>query len=64
MATLTLGGAGAHATYYHKANDQVIDINRRMCLPLSKRQILANWSPKMRPRLLELWVVVLFFFFV
>lgn len=23
VATLTLGGAGAHATYYHKANDQV-----------------------------------------
>lgn len=23
IATLTLGGAGAHATYYHKANDQV-----------------------------------------
>lgn len=23
IATLTLGGAGAHASYYHKANDQV-----------------------------------------
>lgn len=23
VATLTLGGAGAHATYYHKANDQL-----------------------------------------
>ncbi|KAK5921865.1 hypothetical protein CgunFtcFv8_019186 [Champsocephalus gunnari] len=23
IATLTLGGAGAHATYYHKANDQL-----------------------------------------
>lgn len=23
MATLTVGGAGAHASYYHKANDQV-----------------------------------------
>lgn len=23
VATLTLGGAGAHASYYHKANDQV-----------------------------------------
>ena len=27
VATLTLGGAGAHATYYHKANDQVSNIN-------------------------------------
>lgn len=27
VATLTLGGAGAHATYYHKANDQVRDIS-------------------------------------
>lgn len=26
VATLTLGGAGAHATYYHKANDQVINV--------------------------------------
>lgn len=23
IATLTLGGAGAHGSYYHKANDQV-----------------------------------------
>lgn len=23
IATLTLGSAGAHASYYHKANDQV-----------------------------------------
>lgn len=23
VATLTVGGAGAHASYYHKANDQV-----------------------------------------
>lgn len=27
VATLTLGGAGAHATYYHKANDQVPNIS-------------------------------------
>lgn len=26
VATLTLGGAGAHATYYHKANDQVLNL--------------------------------------
>lgn len=26
VATLTLGGAGAHATYYHKANDQVLSV--------------------------------------
>lgn len=26
IATLTLGGAVAHATYYHKANDQVCSL--------------------------------------
>lgn len=31
VATLTLGGAGAHATYYHKANDQVPNTSRSIC---------------------------------
>lgn len=31
VATLTLGGAGAHATYYHKANDQVSNIDVLLC---------------------------------
>uniref|UniRef100_A0A8C7Y4G1 Translocase of outer mitochondrial membrane 40 homolog (yeast) n=1 Tax=Oryzias sinensis TaxID=183150 RepID=A0A8C7Y4G1_9TELE len=30
VATLTVGGAGAHATYYHKANEQVLHV-RNLC---------------------------------
>lgn len=31
VATVTLGGAGAHATYYHKANDQVHNTSNSVC---------------------------------
>lgn len=36
IATLTLGGAGAHASYYHKANDTVLlnSIGFLLCLLL------------------------------
>lgn len=32
IATLTLGSAGAHASYYHKANEQVMSSPFRLLL--------------------------------